>query len=111
MKFTVKKSEWNRAHLFGLSFLLNNSGKKCCLGFVGQQCGINDLLLVDYSYPIAANKAWPEWFWNVIDYNSDAKHAYLHLAEINDSISSDEEKELKIKEIFAKFNDEIVFKD
>jgi ABC-type uncharacterized transport system ATPase subunit len=45
MKFTVKRSEWLRGHEG--SCLLTPDGMRCCIGFVGQQCGVPDVIMQD----------------------------------------------------------------
>lgn len=42
MTFTIKRSEWFRGKGPDDSKLLDDNGKRCCWGFVANQCGIPD---------------------------------------------------------------------
>lgn len=48
-EFVIKRSEWSRGTQEGL--LLNNYGKKCCLGFYAEACGIPAEEIIDIATP------------------------------------------------------------
>jgi hypothetical protein len=54
MRFTVKRSGWYRGHGAQGSRLLRHDGQRCCLGFVGQQCGLPDAELIERETLFAA---------------------------------------------------------
>lgn len=112
-KLTIKMSEWGRANEEDLwqgeepSLLNTGVNRKCCLGFLGQTCGISDADLRDRAMPSTGSVGelacyspkWPEFLFNVNNKWSRA-HARV-LASINDdSTTDDEEKIAKITEIF-----------
>lgn len=112
--FTVKRSEWYRGKGSERSRLLRKDGLKCCIGFVGQQCGIDNSKLsnkitvqsVIHRFPETASQ-WPEWM-QLQPALDCARKAYT----INDnSHLSDTMRELCLKELFKEHRDEIVFVD
>ena len=115
MKFTVKRSEWLRGEGSGNSYLIRKSdGKKCCIGFVGQQCGISDKTLTGRQDIASFKKSetnnwlpeaslWPAWMKS-----GDIAAAY----EANDDKnSSDRIREAELRGIFVAHGDEIEFVD
>lgn len=109
MQFTVKRSEWYRGKGAAPSKLLRTDGTRCCIGFVGQQCGIADSALLNrrtIGLCPPKDEKWPTWT-NSNDI-ADTYEAY----EVNDNAKlNDKEREAKLKEIFARNGDEIVFVD
>ena len=111
--FTVKRSEWFRGKGSVESKLLREDGKRCCIGFVGQQCGFTDEQLRNVSSVSwtlfnadVRKEQWPSWMSE--RYGGDIQAAY---GTNDDEKLTDEERETKLKEIFARNSDEIVFVD
>jgi hypothetical protein len=106
--FTVSRKTWYRGQGPHESYLLQDDGTRCCIGFVGQQCGISDhALLLRRTARIAAGlepePGWPEWLKG-----TTTSGVYT----TNDNVLlSDPERESKLKEIFSAHGDEIVFVD
>jgi hypothetical protein len=104
MKYTVDRRTWYRGHSVG-SRLLRDDGGKCCIGFVGQQCGISNAELFDmqvaYGVP---SKLWPTWMTD--ESSADIWHAY-HTND--DENITDEVREVRLQTIFARHGDEIEF--
>lgn len=113
MKYTVNRKMWGRGGKGGHSSLRNNRGKQCCLGFVGRQCGIPIFHLKNEPLPSEVLseeqcKKWPKWF-----INSSTKRSTQDVykaAALNDSKDiTDKVREAKLKKLFAKHGDRIVF--
>lgn len=107
--YTVSRKTWYRGRGRDESRLLREDGTRCCIGFVGQQCGISDAVLLNRN---AIGQSWqsghiggfPAWMVK----GQDIYDAYRE----NDDIGiTDEERESRLQEIFAKHGDEIVFVD
>lgn len=121
MKYIVKRSEWYRGHTWGTQ-LLRADGLKCCIGFVGQQCGISDEDLrgrgtVSFSLykstfnPSPSFEKFPEWMRprdTFVDRSLPIGEAYT---TNDDPGISDEVREARLKEIFQSQGDEIEFID
>lgn len=109
--FTVKRSEWYRGKGDEESKLLREDGKRCCIGFVGQQCGFADERLLGISTVARArdngdSSVWPAWMLKEL--GGEIQEAYT----VNDRESiTDGEREAQLKEIFKRNGDEIVFVD
>lgn len=96
---TVKRSKWVRGGRFGRSLLLNEDGNMCCLGFLGEACGVpTDQLggvgmpqsVIDYNkYPTGDEPDGINWdkFANVNDAldvtDSVREQTLMQLAEDN----------------------------
>jgi hypothetical protein len=115
MKFVVDRKTWFRG-TGGIdqgSALLRVDGTRCCIGFVAQQCGIPDSDILNRtavrveSKPmdsVQCDERWPKWF--EYGHNNDLATAY----HTNDTLGISEfDREAKLREIFAKHGDEIVF--
>lgn len=105
-KFTVDRRTWYRGKEANNSRLLTHDGMRCCIGFVGQQCGIPDENLLDRDtiFSRSIEPKWPTWLtaWQ----SSDGHYVY----QINDSSHySDAEREARLKALFAENGDEIEF--
>ena len=111
-KLTIKMSEWGRAGVYldlwegdDPSLLNAEVNRKCCLGFLGQACGISDAALRDRGMPSQGlgetscySPKWPEFLFNV-DENTVTPAETL--AGLNDDSSTDdEEKIVAITKIF-----------
>ena len=107
MKFIVDRKTWFRGQGRAGSSLLNLDGKRCCIGFVGQQCGMPDESLLMrravFTVPIDWRK-FPKWMESVGQ--CDIYSAY----QVNDAKTiTDEVREASLKEIFLRNGDEIEF--
>lgn len=70
MKLTIDRKTWANGDLLTIggeqidSTLLDHSGSRCCLGFLGRACGIADDQMIGIGtpqfVPISAVKKWPE---------------------------------------------------
>jgi len=106
-KLTIDRSMWNTGErLFEESQLSNNYGQKCCLGFLGEACGIEEDDLQDESLPSSVpSKKWPKNLFrrpknNNIPYASSWEDIF---AVINDIKNIDHEsREAWIKEGFKR---------
>ena len=56
IEFTVKRSEWGRNFLFMQDH--GDPPKRCCLGFLGNACGVTDSEMHGYFYPF--DSRWPK---------------------------------------------------
>lgn len=123
MKFVVDRRTWYRGQGQGVytpedregSLLLRMDGKRCCIGFVGQQCGVPDSVLLGrgtvsrvlYSVNGDHNleSKWPRWMWQKRTWAAICT-AYA----VNDNPDlTDAEREAKLKGIFQANGDEIEF--
>jgi hypothetical protein len=108
--YTVKRSQWYRGNGSDQSKLLREDGQRCCIGFVGQQCGIKDADLLDNASVRSCDESvngWPSWF---IAYPSseDLQAAY----SVNDSEdTTDEYREARLTAIFERYGDTLLFID
>jgi hypothetical protein len=104
MKFIVDRQKWYRGRGADDSKLLREDGTRCCIGFVGQQCGLSDERLSGESSVFGVpNDRWPKW---MIGYTSSVVAAYV----VNDDKKiSDEKREFALKKIFSENGDEIEF--
>jgi hypothetical protein len=131
--FTVKRSEWYRGQGSKDSKLLREDGKRCCIGFVGQQVGFTDEQLLNmssvqqqaaknsdiekwpawmkgYHLTSADKEMWPAWMKRhyLTSADKEIQSAYL----TNDCMPlTDAERETSLQEIFKRNGDEIVFVD
>lgn len=125
MKFTVKRSEWYRGNGNALdskpvvhneSQLLREDGKKCCIGFVGLQCGFSEADLLGHGTITVVREdgpgVWPKWMLRE-EWVGGHKEYKIQKAYItNDSSDlTDEQREKRLQYIFAENGDEIVFVD
>jgi hypothetical protein len=109
MEYTVKRRGWFRGKGGKKSSLLLESGERCCIGFVGKQCGIPDEVLLgeggihSYDSTFKFFSRWPLWM-------RDSETTMCEIYGINDSAElSDPEREAKLKVMFAEHGDTIVF--
>ncbi len=102
MKFTVDRATWWRGDWSG-SRLLRNDGNRCCIGFVGQQCGIPDEDLVGMGALRPESK--PQIPTQLMTAEGWIGQAY----GINDAPMDDSERESELVALFAKNGHEIEF--
>jgi hypothetical protein len=116
--YTVTRSGWYRGHGSARSKLLRRADElRCCIGFVGVQCGYSDSFLCEQgsAYDSVCENdegsfttaKWPGWML-MNDRNSDIGQCY----QINDDPGiSDAEREKKLIVTFARHGDTLVFVD
>jgi len=126
MKFTVDRSKWYRGKGESQSALLRSDDQRCCIGFVGQQCGVPDIHMLNYSSILDIEvlnsiRLFPAWMQEKEPVNiEELRRIYPDMPEhqsrirlaycVNDDLSlSDEQREEKLKQIFAAAGDEIEF--
>jgi hypothetical protein len=107
-KFVVDRKTWFRGAGSWMSSLLRGDGRRCCIGFVGNQVGCTDdelrfvpsvEKLLESCEPAA--RKFPDWM-------QDAR--IFDAYQTNDDLDlNDVERESKLKEIFARHGDEIEF--
>lgn len=109
-KFIVDRQKWYRGSGHANSALLLYNGTRCCIGFVGNQCGIKDSEMLNKftSSHSAEGKEelllmWPIW---MRENSGDISFAY---AVNDDTEMSDKKREDTLKEIFIRNGDEIEF--
>ncbi len=131
--FTISRSKWARNNINGPSCLLNDKGNMCCLGFYTKACGFNEEQLNDRYEPINLfdklnnkNKAWLanynqeileviDWKTKLIShdtnyYRRNNSNLAWKLMEANDNPAlSEKEREMEIKDGFAKIGVKVRF--
>lgn len=117
MKFTVKRSEWLHGEGAMKSYLVRQVDyKKCCLGFLGEACGLNPGQMVGVKAPSsdALFEMRPKFPTLLFD-DDDARCESIvgqELMETNDSRNlSDSERESKLTDLFKKIGIEVIFED
>lgn len=120
MKVIIDRAKWNTGrytdsyvnnnYLYGLrygkSFLLNYHGMRCCLGFLGKECGFDGL---NHRYPSELDQCdWPKkLFQNV---SNNVMSIMDTLIIINDiDCLSDKEREDWVSEGFKAMDCEVEF--
>ena len=123
-KFTINRSKWrtgtegsNKTGI-GDTFLLNNEGFMCCLGFYSIQAGfgVTDCLNEPYARNIVRkrkDKADSFKKLEMLVHELDGEYYHSAFATeamgINDNKTIPEQKEIEIKELFAKEGVEVEF--
>lgn len=81
---------------------------KCCLGFVGQQCGIPNAALDGVATPESCTeqKKYPRWLVKKGQTEACGKAVTIN----DDSDLTDAEREAKLRALFRKHGDQIVFR-
>lgn len=111
--YTVSRKTWLRGIGSDDSRLLRPDGMRCCLGFVGAQCGIPDSKLLNhfnpYGVPVGMREKFPAWLladeWSLSD-------TCFQAIETNDNENlTGSERESRLQAIFAAHGDEIIFTD
>lgn len=107
--YTVKRSEWFRGHGSSESKLLRADGKRCCIGFVGAQLGIQDENLLGTPDVCSINSdTWPDWMRQCRSSNDPISVAYY----INDlELLPDADRERQLADLFARQGDTLLFVD
>jgi hypothetical protein len=118
MKVIIDTKTWHRGQNFGYNTsLLNKDGNKCCLGFLGSACGIEDNYLLNKAYPSGVNR---EHITNAyLEGDNYSKFPKLKELSWNDftiindeqKLLSDEERQECLIEMFKnEFDMDLVFK-
>lgn len=94
------------------ALLRPEDGLSCCLGFYGTACGIEEMTMLNASYPDEADiSKWPEWIQPSTMAKCHSDDCELAM-EINDDPKiTDIEREAKLTELFAKHGDVVTFID
>lgn len=105
--FIVDRSKWLRGEGRASLLLRSSDGKRCCLGFVGSQCGFADHELAERGSPESvlgrSGALFPVW---VLGWGGE------FAMRVNDSRElADTEREAKLKGIFATHGHTIEFVD
>lgn len=109
MKYIIDRTKWLRGEGSMRSFLLRaDDGKMCCLGQVGEQCGLSSADMLSIQTPWALESAalarYPEWL------NRPVSGDRVAAMTVNDNEKlSDAEREAKLTALFAKHGDELEF--
>ena len=98
MKVTIDRSKWSAGPYTQPSkngwygnALLTDRGKRCCLGFLGQACGLTDALARDRALPRFQDTDWPKnLFENSVRMDPYPLHWAQVFADINDSVVVDD---------------------
>lgn len=99
--YTVDRKTWYRGQGC-MSRLLLWNGERCCVGFVGQQCGITDGELFNRTTAVRCpDPRWPDYLTSLT--GCDAYN-------INDDQTiNDTERESRLTAIFAEHGDTLLF--
>jgi hypothetical protein len=116
MKYVVDRRTWFRGKGADDSKLLMDNGMRCCIGFVGKQCGISDDDLLGVAEVTAMHydkKKFPTWMREPYSLKGKAGLTVIGQAyHTNDDENiNDEQREARLKEIFAEAGDEIIFEN
>lgn len=116
MKFTVKRSRWYRGQGGVTSRLRQSDGTMCCLGFLGETCGISESAMLNKLMPedvasYADRKKWPPGLIAVeVDGTRWRTDAANEMSMTNDSRAlGDDEREAKLTELFKGLGIEVEF--
>lgn len=107
-EFVVRRSKWLRGLSSRETWLLDDAGRMCCLGFVAEQCGVATSALLHVDAPVCvtpseSRKLEPALLKSCGD--GDSRHTALtcDAIGINDDPSlSDPRREAKLAALFAK---------
>lgn len=116
-EFVVKRSQWLRGD-FENSYLSNDKGMKCCLGFYSCAAGFLDKDIKMQGAPNelvdSSGKVWDTFLLESPTEDSEScnSNACFDLMSINDDDTSDDaEKEFLLKEKFAEHGVKVTFVD
>lgn len=112
MKLVIRRKKWVRGFYPGGTYLRNEDGTKCCLGFFANALGIKSDRITRVGEPIEVSSSlWPKW---LVPHTSIALHADSECAVLiglnDDGNISEKEREKKIAAIFKKHGVEVVYK-
>lgn len=106
-EFTVERAKWSRGGKNGPTRLLNGEGNMCCLGFLGEACGVPRGALGRAAFPSTlrvhyGRLEYPGWLFGPPT-TSTRKMREDDFTEINDNPNiSDAKRERLLAEEFAK---------
>lgn len=108
-KFTVDRKTWYRGQDNLKSRLLREKdGMRCCIGFVGQQCGIPNDVLLEKSFISSCEDSyqahWPAWM-------TVGRSIMAAYKDNDDPDIAEDVREARLQTIFSAHGDEIVFVD
>lgn len=125
MKLIIDRKKWvngsNRSSKsFGTSMLLNGKNKMCCLGFLGQACGLDDADMLGVGTPagISDDKVSlvkGTYFRKLFTVEKNTRHKFqtnvcYDLVNTNDDNNiSNKERESKLKVLFKKIGVNVSF--
>lgn len=121
MRFAVQRHKWRcggdgpSAHGFGTTYLLNDEGYRCCLGFVAQQCGHTDSQIRRLGEPCEDRELSEVLVTEVYDQSNECTKV-VNSALADKAVSINDEKELSRDEresrliaLFSYHGHELVF--
>lgn len=114
MKVVIDRAKWNTGHrLSDKSVLRNAREERCCLGFLGEACGVPASGLEDVFYPLspaicsiyapACSRAWPAALFERAPHearDTQWRHVFAVLNDYNQSIIDDATRESWISDGF-----------
>lgn len=113
MKFTIDRSKWRTGHCgkiktgIGPTKLLNHEGYMCCLGFICQQSGCNNIIGIGYPESVMGA---PKFLVHQHIHGLDSSPLATKAVEINDdSETTPSEKERLLKDLFQEHEIELEF--
>jgi hypothetical protein len=117
MKFIVPRRTWFRGQGTAESRLLTLKGMRCCVGSVGQQCGVSDAEMKNrkaihsFSFSETDRLGRPQILGGFLEWMYLGCGFFISsVYNINDNPNlSDAEREKQLKEKFAEQGDEIEF--
>lgn len=117
MKFTVQRSKWIRGanDKVATSMLLDSQGNMCCLGFLGEACGIPREQLLAVGTPELVHSSyrnrWPAGILRSAGHDSGATKMIIINNDSNSNLMSDAAREARLIAQFAALEIEINFVD
>ncbi len=115
-KFTVITSKWFRGNGIGGSYLYRpEDGKMCCLGFLGEACGLSKEELANHPTPGSVSN--PEKFPSELIKDNgglykDNSTLSLKLMLLNDSVHIlEQERRSELAKLFKSIDIEVTFQD
>jgi hypothetical protein len=114
MKLIIDRERWLRGEGADESYLLRSrDSKMCCLGFFGLACNLTENQIINECMPNAFSLSQVSWNqdWLFDQNNRRAlSQETKSLLIINDTVNlNSDERERRIKEIFARHNVEVEF--
>lgn len=125
MKLIIDRATWGRgdwekyetdpvqAQYMSSRLLNSRVNRKCCLGFLGQACGIPDAQMQGETLPRESNTKWPKWLFNPTNPLKSPWYTSIELTafvDANDATEvSETERERRLTELFAAQGVEVEF--
>lgn len=115
MKLVIDRTRWLRGEGRGSRLLRQEDNKMCCLGFLGQHCGVSDAEMLERAAPWQAKpEKFPSWLTIKLDPEEDsvldASKACYDIMRTNDNTSlSDLTREATLVEMFANHDIQVEF--